>query len=335
MAKKSSNRFIMILRIFWEGIIIYCRNIDKFLLYMFFPVFGMLTGLFLIFTANYFYVINVPSMIRTFPVLDNIPLIFTISLICVFPGFLIFCKAFYDYIIALTALNSMVYVSRGEKIKNKQLDTKAHENILKKRTGKYLLLLLMFSILSLIGINPLLLIIYGVLCIYFILIFQVFMLEESVSPLGAFKRSFHLVKGNFLITSVLLSVSGLVTYLFLPAMFVWIVEKINIMPFLIYPVQQYINILPIEELINNFAQYTTTALSNNLLLSGVDSSSMATGIKAMVNSEVIGKFIIELTVTCIVIGMALPLRAAWFTLLYKIYDTEKTDELRKANSKKG
>lgn len=112
---------------------------------MLFPVFGMIAGATLIFTVNYFFIVNIPSLIKQYPILDNIPLVFTLLLICVFPGFLIFCKAFFDYIIAYASLNSMVYVSRGAKMKNKPLDTKTHDDVLKKRLGKYLVMLLIFQ----------------------------------------------------------------------------------------------------------------------------------------------------------------------------------------------
>lgn len=79
--------------------------------------------------------------------------------------------------------------------------------------------------MGIIGIFPLFIIPFGVICIYFCLIFQVFMLEESTTPINAFTRSFNLIKGNFLITFTLIALSFILTYWLLPDLFVWLFEK--------------------------------------------------------------------------------------------------------------
>ena len=267
MAKKSENRITMIFRIFWEGIVLYCKYLDTFLKYMFFPVFGQLIGIFLIFTANYFFIINIPVLIKKYPLLDNLPLVFTLLIICVFPGFLIFCKAFFDYIIALTSLNSMIYVSRGDKMKNKSLDTKAHDDVLKKRLGKYIILLLIISILGLIGMFPLFIIPFGVLFVYFCLIFQVFMLEESTTPITVFKRSFELVKSNYAVTFLLLALSFALTYCFIPGIIIWAVEKGDLLQYLCIPVQKYLDILPINQMLDGVLASFSSILNNSFQIS--------------------------------------------------------------------
>lgn len=325
MAKKTDNRFVLILNIFWEGLCIYCKYLDTFLKYMLFPVFGMIAGAALIFTVNYFFIVNIPSLIKQYPILDNIPLVFTLLLICVFPGFLIFCKAFFDYIIAYASLNSMVYVSRGAKMKNKPLDTKTHDDVLKKRLGKYLVMLLIFSIMGIIGIFPLFIIPFGIICIYFCLIFQVFMLEESTTPINAFTRSFNLVKGNFLITFTLIALSFILTYWLLPDLFVWLFEKINILQYLIYPVQKYLDILPIKEITDSMMSYIASSLA---------ASPVSLDITPAFDTSKFAKDIVTAVIAAAVTGLLLPLRCAWFTLLYKLFDAEKTEELRKCDFKK-
>lgn len=328
MAKKTDSRFILTMKILWEGICIYLKYLPAFFKYMLFPVFGQLVGLALIFTVNYFFVINLPILIKSYPIFDNILFVFTILLICVFPGFLIFCKAFFDYMIAYPALNSMVYVSRGEKMKNHPLDTKTHTDIVKKRLGKYIVLLLLISILGLIGCIPLISIPIGILAVYFCLAFQVFMLEESVTPLGALKRSFYLVKGNFAMTSLLLVFSGLITYWLLPQLTVFVCEKINITNVLSYPVQKYIDILPIKEAYDNII----FSILNSLPLSASDFNDLKTNF--IFDSYAWAKDIVSVIVAGVATCMLLPLRCAWFTLIYKQFDIEKTEELRKIHIKK-
>lgn len=329
MAKKTNSKFISTMKILWEGICIYLKYLPAFFRYMLFPVFGQLIGLALIFTVNYFFVINLPVLIKQYPIFDNILLVFTILLICVFPGFLIFCKAFFDYMIAYPALNSMVYVSRGEKMKNHPLDTKTHTDIVKKRLGKYIILLLLVSILGLIGCIPLISIPVGILAVYFCLVFQVFMLEESVTPIGALKRSFYLVKGNFAMTSLLLLFSGLITYWFLPVLTVFFFEKISITEALCYPVQKYIDILPIKEVYDNIV----FSILNQFPISASDFNDLK--INFVFDSYLWAKDIVKMIISGSVVCILLPLRCAWFTLLYKKFDTEKTEELRKNHVKKG
>lgn len=326
MAKKLENRFILALKIFWEGITIYCNHILTFVAYMLFPVFGMLIGLALIFTANYFFVVNVPNLIRQYPVLDNMPLVFTLLLICVFPGFLVFCKAFFDYVIAYSSLNSMVYVARGGKMKNKPIETKAHDDVLKKRLGKYCLVLLFLAIFAMISSFPLLIIPCGIIYIYICLVFQVFMLEENVSPIEVFTRSFYLVKGNFAMTSFLLGLSFLLTYVAIPSLFVWLFDKANLLQYVAIPVQKYLNILPIKELSDNLTQNIMQVVPNSALTIDFD-------VEALFDTAKYATSIASVIISLCVIGLLLPMRSAWFTLLYKLFDEEKTDELRRQGNK--
>ncbi len=326
MTKKSENRIIMTLNIFKDGIVWYCKYLDVLLKYMLFPVFGQLLGLALIFTANYFFIVNIPYLVKKYPIFDSIPLVFTLLLICVFPGFLVFCKAFYDYIIALGSLNSMAYVSRGEKMKNKPLDTKTHDDILKKRLGKYIILILLLSLFGLIGMFPLFILPFVILFVYFCLIFQVFMLEESTSPIGAFKRSFELVKTNFGITFLLLILSACLTYWILPDLIVWAFEKASVINFLAYPIHKYLEILPIQDLINSALSSLTSGLPLDMPIS--------LDINSAFNIHDTACDIARSLIGFSVIGLLLPMRSCWFTLLYKTFDFEKGEELRKTDYKK-
>lgn len=337
MAKKTTKRIFMIFKIFWEGITWYCKYLDTFVKYMFFPVVGQIIGVFVIFTANYYFIVNIPQLIKQYQLLDNIPLVFTLLILCVAPGFLIFAKAFFDYLIAFTAINSMVYVSRGDKMKNKPLDTKTHDDILKKRLGKYILLILLFSLFFIVGICPLLIVPFIILCVYFSLVFQVFMLEESVSPINAFKRSFYLVKTNFGITVLLLVLSYTLTYWLLPQIFIFGFEKAKAIPFLAYPVQSYLDILPIKEICSSFLDNAMTSVSNLPPEIASQINTLQTTnfrLNSFVNTAELSQNFVRLIIGASVTVFLLPIRCAWFTLLYKTFDTEKTEELRKNDLKK-
>ena len=305
---------------------------------MFFPVFGQIIGLALIFTANYFFIVNIPSLIKQYPILDNIPLVFTLLLLCVAPGFLIFSKAFYDYLVAFGSLNSMVYVSRGDKMKNKPLDTKAHDDVLKKRIGKYILFLLLLTLLFTVGMFPLFLVPFAIVMVYFSLVFQVFMLEENVTPISVFQRSFHLVKTNFGITFLLLALSVGLTYWLLPNLILFGAEKGKIVYYLTIPIQKYIDILPVNDLVS--VMWSNVLDKAGSISPDIEAQiSNLQGVKVNINNLVdtykLANNIVQMSICGIVTAFLLPLRSAWFTLLYKTFDFEKTEELRKNDSKKG
>jgi len=326
MAKKSGNRFIQILGIFGEGISIYCQNLDTFIKYMFFPVLGQILGIGIIFGVNYLFVTNLSDLIRKNPVFDNISLVFTLLLICSFPGFMIFCKAFYDLIVAYGSLNSMVCVLRGGKMKHRNLDTKTHDDILKKRFLSYVILLLILSIIILVGIFPLFIVPFAFAAVFLTFVFQVFMLEEKISPVGVIKRSIYLVKGNYLATFLLLALSFAVTYYLIPYLFVWLFEKINLTHYLSIPVKTYIDVLAVPTI--------TSAVENALSSLPLGDYNIAVYVKQFFDEILVAKSIVSLIVIASVTWFLLPLRCAWFTLLYKMYDTEKTNELRQSENKR-
>lgn len=325
MAKKSNNRFILILNIFFEGISLYCRNLDTFIKYMFFPVLGQILGLFVIFAINYLLVLHLPEIISKYPVFDNILLVLTLLLICVFPGFMIFCKAFYDLLIAYGSLNSMVAVSRGGRMRNKPLDTKTHDNILKKRLVSYIILWLILTLIILVGTFPLFIIVFGAVAVFLVFVFQVFMLED-VSPISAIKRSIYLVKGNYLATSFLILLSVLLTYYTIPLLFVWLSAKINLTQYLALPVNAYINKLAVPAV--------TTAVENAIETVNLNGYNLSFSVKSFFDSLNLGNVIVEGIIMMSATLFLLPLRSAWFTLLYKTYDAEKTDDLRKKEGRK-
>ena len=138
MAKKDSV-FVNTAKIFFNGIKMYFLNFEKFFKYMAFPIFGQIIGISLIFFASYIFTLHVSSLTNKSPIFDNIPLVFLILLLLTLPGFFIFCKAFWDYLIAMASLNSMAStLLEGGELE----DLGIHSELIKRRTGSYILFLL-------------------------------------------------------------------------------------------------------------------------------------------------------------------------------------------------
>ena len=96
MAKKSKTA----LGIFTESIGLYFSNTDKFIKYMTFPVLGQIAGLTLVFLLTLFYSKQMPTLIVKFPSLNNFSLLVTLAILVMLPGFILFAKAFWEYLTA-------------------------------------------------------------------------------------------------------------------------------------------------------------------------------------------------------------------------------------------
>ena len=103
MAKEDKS----VWKIFFEGLKIFCFNFHKFFLYMAFPVLGQILGLVLIFGLTYWYTESLPDLIQKYPTFNNFSTILIVMLLITVPGLLIWAKAFWDYLVAYGALNSM------------------------------------------------------------------------------------------------------------------------------------------------------------------------------------------------------------------------------------
>jgi len=326
MTKKSGNRFVRIMNIFGEGIAIYCQNLDTFIKYMFFPVLGQILGVGIIFAVNYYFITNLSNLIHKNPVFDNISLVFTLLLICSFPGFMIFCKAFYDLIVAYGSLNSMVCVVRGGKMKSRKLDPKIHDDVLKKRFFSFVMLLLLLTVITTVGVFPLFVVPFAFAAVFLSLVFQVFMLEDKISPVGAVKRSIYLIKDNYLATLLLLILSFAITYWLIPSLFVWLFKEVNLFNYLTVPIKTYIDVLAVPTIVS--------AIENALSSIPLGDFNISLYVKQFFDRLLIEESILTMIIMASVTWFLLPLRCAWFTLLYKMYDCEKTDELRKNEAKR-
>ena len=281
MAKENKNFLI----IFFESLKIYCVNIHKFLLYMAFPVLGQLLGLFMVFGLTFWFSQNYQDLIIKYPALNDMSTTMICTVIMVIPGLLIFMKAFWDYLIAYSALNSMTqgYINTG-----RIYDFKAHNDVALQKTISFVALWFLFGIYTLLAIIPIFWVLGLIFFIYFVLIFQVFTFETGHSPVGYFKRSFEIIKTNFAKTFFLMLLLGLVSYILLPAGLSVIFDYLNITSFLSKVFENWVFTLPLEAL-EPFG----------------------------ITPSLLGAQIEKQLVLFLMIGFTLPLRSVCWTLWYK------------------
>lgn len=210
MAKsKSGNSLINVLI---EAIKIYGLHFFQFTKYMLFPVFGQVFGIALILLLSSVYVAKLPELMSKYEFFNNPSSVLLCVMLITVPGMVIFLKAFWDFLVAYGALNSMAEsaVNTG-----KVYDFPAHNAVVTNRTFKFVGLLFVISLMFIIGVIPFVWILSGILFVYFILVFQVFTFEPDASIYDCFKRSMLLVKGNFAKTFVIMAFVAFFThYLF-------------------------------------------------------------------------------------------------------------------------
>ena len=154
MAKDNKTIF----GILTEAVGLYFSNIDKFFKYMTFPVLGQIAGLIIVFLTTYFYTINLPKLIDKYPNLNDFWTLTGIAILITLPGLAIFCKAFWDYLVAYGAVNSML----ENLLKSGRVyDFDAHTELIKRRTLPFIGLWFLFGIFSLISVIPFFLCFHG------------------------------------------------------------------------------------------------------------------------------------------------------------------------------
>lgn len=279
--------------IFAQGVKLYFSNLPSFLKYMAFPVLGQLLGIFLVLLASFFYAQNLPKWIVDGGLFDNFEMIFLVLFIITLPGLLIFAKAFWDYLVAYGAVNSML----DNMLKSgKVYDFPAHTELITRRTGSFVGLWFLFGLFTAVGLFPLFWVIAGILYVYFILIFQVFTFEPDKNPIACFHKSMIIIKGNFAKTVGLMLLVGGLTYWILPELIKFLFEFANLIGFLAIPFDIWATQLPINEL-NAMLEKTPTAYQ--------------------ITSLWIAKTFVSSFLGYIVIAFTLPLRSICWSLWYK------------------
>ena len=284
-----------------EGLKIYFTNFLKFTQYMLFPVFGQIIGIALIFGLTGWFTFSLPVLTEEHAFLNNFTTVTFCLVAMTLPGFAIFLKAFWDFLVAYVALNSMTeaVISTG-----RLYDFKAHNQVVTTRTGSFIILLLIISILSLIAINPLFWVLGLIFFIYFILVFQVFTFEPEAVVTGCFKRSFNLIKGNFGRTFLIMAILGVISHYLINWGAAALVDVIRLGDFLRGIFENWASTLPLNE-INSTLEYfklqTITPLT-------------------------VAKEILASTVLFTAAGLTLPMRSICWTLWYKNLSGKKSEK---------
>ncbi|HBG48401.1 MAG TPA: hypothetical protein DDW90_02620 [Cyanobacteria bacterium UBA9971] len=307
--KSGTNIFAII----FKSLMIYIQNFLPLSRIMLFPVFGQIIGIFLIFYPNYLYTEKYLAKLSGENLEQNLVFILLGLILMVIPGFAVFLKAFWDYMIAMVSLNPIV--SDIEK-KGSFGDFKVYNNSVKLKTNNYVILLLLMTLFWLgilifpflsfflgffinsVLITPIFLLMIFISIIFSIilsvnlsLIFQVFAFE-SISPVEVIKKSWNLMKGNFWRTTFMGIVLLIVTSALIPGIITAILDKSPLMTHLITSFEAYVNLFAKNQTFIEFlANYKMTpfGLSVTLAVS---------------------------TVGTIITAMMLPLGSACFTLLY-------------------
>ena len=296
--------------IFIKSLELYFSNFLQFVKYMSFPVFGQILGLAVIFTPTLFYSKKLPELIEHYKIFNDFTMLVLISVLIAIPGMIIFLKAFWEYLVAYGAINSML----DNMLKSgKVYDFKAHTELIKRRTPAFVALWLIISVFGLIASFPLFWIPAGVAGIYIVLVFQVFTYEPDLSPIGCIKKSVNLIKGHFVSTFFIIALSGLIFWILVPQIFNYLFENIGLSKLLSGSILPLVQALPLGDLNSRLSQFGISELKNEeIALLGV--------------STIIGQILIQLT---------LPFRSILCGLWYKeLNGFEAPNSVKRKSSKK-
>ena len=296
---KNSIWFVL-----FEGLKIYFSNIDKFILYMLFPVLGQVLGIALCFGLT----LGLSDKIAAKA--DSISSAMLFILLLAIPGLLIFAKAFWDYVVAYVALNSM---TEGAVTSGKVYDFKSHNEVATRRSFKYIGFLLILSVLMSLGTSIFFIIPGFVLWIYLILIFQIFTFEPDLSIWECYKKSFVLVKGDWGRTFSLMLILSFFSIFIITQGITVVFDYLNLTKSVCSIFDFIGKLLPLHT-INHAFSYAR--LPYNITV------------------EMVSNWIFVSILSCIVAGLTLPIRSICWSLWYKnlsdIKDTEQVKDTKRS-----
>lgn len=296
---KNSIWFVL-----FEGLKIYFSNIDKFILYMLFPVLGQVLGIALCFGLT----LGLSDKIAAKA--DSISSAMLFILLLAIPGLLIFSKAFWDYVVAYVALNSM---TEGAVTSGKVYDFKSHNEVATRRSFKYIGFLLILSVLMSLGTSIFFIIPGFVLWIYLILIFQIFTFEPDLSIWECYKKSFVLVKGDWGRTFSLMLILAFFSIFIITQGITVVFDYLNLTKSVCSIFDFIGKLLPLHT-INHAFSYAR--LPYNITV------------------EMVSNWIFVTILSCIVAGLTLPIRSICWSLWYKnlsdIKDTEQVKDTKRS-----
>ena len=205
------------LEVFKDGVLYYFKHFPTFAKYMAFPVFGQILGLIVITITTAILMGILPSLVNKYQFFQSTSGVIITTIISTLPGLIILLRAFWRYLAAYGTISSMA--SNLNK-SNSIYDLAAHDELINRSAGQFILLWILFSIFCTLSAIPFFWIPGIILFIFFVLIFQVFTLNEANNNNGnaieAFKQSFEMIKGHFAATLLLLILVFTVSYLIIP-----------------------------------------------------------------------------------------------------------------------
>lgn len=279
--------------IFAQSLKLYFTNFGSFFKYMAFPVFGQILGMILIVAAAAIYAANLPKWVVKGGVLDNFLMIFLILFIITLPGLIVLIKAFWDFLVAYGAVNSML----DNMLKSGRVyDFHAHTEMITRRSASFGALWLLLALFALIATFPLFWVIAGILFVYCILVFQVFTYEPDKSPIGCFKKSITIIKGNFARTFLLMVLVGGLSYWIVPETMKFLFDFANLLGVMAIPLDSLARQLPIDSI-------------NQMLLKSP--------VAYQITSLGIAKSLVASLLSYVVSSLLLPLRVICWGLWYK------------------
>ena len=291
-----------VLNIFFKSVTIYFQNFTSFFKYMAFPVFGQIAGIVWILAISFCYINYLPELMGKSAIMSNFSVILAVFLLITLPGLFVTLKAFWDYPVAYGAINSML----DGLIKSGRLyDFPAHNEVVTRKSAKFIAIWLLISIMSIIAIIPIFWIFGIIFFIYFILVFQIFIFEPEESVFGCFKRSLEIIKGNWGKTFLLAILIGIFTNWVLPFVVNKTLELLSIIKFLAIPVDGITTLLPIKEINDSLS-------IQNRLTSLEISTAIVSGFS-----------------TFIITGLTLPMRSICWGLWYKNNVVKSSNEKSK------
>ena len=254
---KSSNITINMIEIFFKSFKIYFQNLPKFVSYMAFPVFGCLFGSIYILTVAYSFSEFLTKNGENNFIFNSVFFSLFIFILVLIPGFLVFCKAFLDYIIAMstTSRAALDLIATDELVK----DLKSYHSVLEKREKHFILLIALLSMAYGILSFPILWLVGLVFFLYSCLSIQAFAANENFGGFTSIRRSFLLIPGHVPTTIVLLLLLGFTTYCLIPECIWWLLKAGGISPYLGVPMKALLakmgvveTLLPVvNDVINN------------------------------------------------------------------------------------
>lgn len=318
-----------IFRILKEGGYVYGKNFFLYTKVLIFPIVAHLIGIPYVVMAGFI----VPELFPIEFAVRNISLVVAVTFIATIPGFLLFLKGFWAYLIAMVSLNRY---TEGLIIEDNGITTKscAEYVILRQKTYIYVLCIMMLLWIAgfLISLLPallgfvlpswvviLLMIITWVvamilvlcLSVYFSLCFQVFAFEE-IDVIDIFKRSFSLIDNNFLRTLIMIVILYIITGILFPFIAHTVLDITGIVSVLTYQIEGFV-----ENIVNYLNN--SSILFDDPITKGVNS--FLAFFKDPVKE--VSKLIIISTIDGIVTAGMLPLGTICFTLLYFDIKTRK------------